>query len=144
MIMNHHFAISIGLVLFAISGCTSVQMAQKHMGAVELKGVVTDRSSVPYSGLSPAQYGSAVVAGGLLGVAVVTAIDSVSGNRGVSTVAVKVTVSLSLIIPTNVGYQAGECLKLFIDPLYRELLERQDVPSMSLPVNSTYIERIPC
>lgn len=111
---------------------------------MEMSGVVSDISSVSYAGLGAGQYAAATVAGGVAGVMLARTIDSQRGNRGVSSIVVAVSPLLSLTVPVNGQFKPGECVKLFIDPIYRDILSRKDVPIMSMPVGSTFVQRVVC
>ena len=130
--------------LFVAVGCASVEPERKPLNAMELSGVVSDATSVPYTGLSAGQYGAVYSAGGVAGVMVASRIDSQSGNRNVSSIVVAVSQSLSLTVPVEGSFKQGECVKLFIDPIYRDILSRKDVPVMSMAVGSTFVQRVAC
>lgn len=130
--------------VFLFCGCAVVELETKPTNAIELKGMIGDVSAVPYTGLSNAQSGAAYGVAGLSGVFFARALDSNTGNRGVSTVLVVISPQLSLILPLNKTFKMGDCVSLSIDPIYKELLERKDVPTMSLPVNAAFVQKVGC
>lgn len=138
----HIFVCFVSLVLF--SGCASVEPDKIPINAIEMTGVVSDISSVPYSGLDKGQRASVLVAGGISGVLLAGAIESQRGNRGVSSIAVRVSPKLALTVPVNGSFKQGECVRLFIDPIYKDLLLRDNVPVMSMAVGSTLVKRVAC
>jgi len=73
-----------------------------------------------------------------------SAFDSQRGNRGVSSLTVAVSPSLTLVVPVSRSYREGDCVQLSVDPLYRDVIARKDVPVMSMPVGSTFVERTHC
>lgn len=133
------------MVLTVLQGCASVvQPSEKPPNAIELPGVISQVSAPPYQGLSSVQQSSATVAGGYAGVLLANAIDARQGNRDVSSIVVSVSNTLSLTLPVSGTFQIGECVKLFVDPLFRELLNRKDVANMSMPTGSVFIQKSAC
>lgn len=128
-----------------LQGCASVvQPSEKPLNAIELTGVVSQVSAPSYQGLSSVQQGSATLAGGYAGVLLASAIDARQGNRDVSSIVVAVSNTLSLTLPVSGAFQTGECLKLFVNPLFREILNRKDVANMSMPTGSVFIQKSTC
>ena len=125
-------------------GCASVQPLEKPLGAIELLGRVTEVAGSPYYGLSAAQNAGAMVAGGYALTMLASAIDARSGNREVKSIVVTTSSSLSLTLPVNGHYQPGECVRLFVDSIFTDILSRQNLPNMSLPTGSTYIQKVAC
>ena len=133
------------MVLAGLQGCASVvQPSEKPSNAIELSGVISEVSASPYHGLSSVQQGSATLAGGSAGVMLANAIGAQQGNRDVSSILVKVSSALSLTLPVSGTFQPGECVKLFVDPMFRELLNRKDVANMSMPTGSAFVQKSSC
>jgi hypothetical protein len=139
------FVIAAWVAVAGLQGCASVvQPSEKPPNAIELPGVISQVSAPPYQGLSSVQQSSATVAGGYAGVLLANAIDARQGNRDVSSIVVSVSSTLSLTLPVSGTFQTGECVKLFVDPLFRELLNRKDVANMSMPTGSVFIQKSAC
>jgi hypothetical protein len=139
------FVIAACMALAGLQGCASVvQPSEKPPNAVEMSGVISGLSAPSYQGLSSAQQSSAALAGGYAGVLLANAIDARQGNRDVSSIVVTVSNTLSLTLPVTGTFQPGECVKLFVDPLFRELLNRKDVANMSMPTGSVFIQKSAC
>jgi hypothetical protein len=131
--------------LAGLLGCASVvQPSEKPPNAIEMSGVVSGLSAPAYPGLSSAQQSSAALAGGYAGVLLANAIGARQGNRDVSSIVVTVSNTLSLTLPVSGAFQPGECVKLFVDPLYKELLNRKDVANMSMPTGSVFVQKSGC
>jgi hypothetical protein len=139
------FVIAACMALAGLQGCASVvQPSEKPSNAIEMSGVISGLSAPSYQGLSSAQQSSAALAGGYAGVLLANAIDARQGNRDVSSIVVTVSNTLSLTLPVNGTFRPGECVKLFVDPLYKELLNRKDVANMSMPTGSVFIQKNAC
>lgn len=139
------FFVAAWVALAGLQGCASVvQPSEKPPNAIELSGVVSQVSAPPYHGLSSVQQSSATLAGGYAGVLLANAIDARQGNRDVSSIVVSVSNTLSVALPVSGAFQSGECVKLFVDPLYEELLNRKDVANMSMPTGSVFVQKSAC
>lgn len=133
------------IALAGLQGCASVvQPSEKPPNAIELSGVVSEVSASPYYGLSSVQQSSATLAGGSAGVMLANAIGAQQGNRDVSSIVVTVSNILSLTLPVSGTFRSGECVKLFVDPMFRELLNRKDVANMSMPTGSAFVQKSSC
>lgn len=84
------------------------------------------------------------MAAGYAGVLLANAIDARQGNRDVSSIVVSVSNTLSLTFPVSDAYAPGECVKLFVDPMFRDLLNRKDVANMSMPTGSAFVQKSSC
>lgn len=142
--ISRAFCLAVCILLAGLQGCASVQPSEKPLNAIELSGAVSEVSASPYHGLSSAQQSSATLAGGYAGVMLANAIGAQQGNRDVSSILVKVSNTLSLTLPVNGAFLPGECVKLFVDPMYRELLNRKDVANMSMPTGSVFVQKSSC
>lgn len=133
------------IALAGLQGCASVvQPSEKPPNAIELSGVVSEVSASPYYGLSSVQQSSATLAGGSAGVMLANAIGAQQGNRDVSSIVVTVSNILSLTLPVSGTFRSGECVKLFVDPMFRELLNRKDVANRSMPTGSAFVQKSSC
>ena len=131
-----------------VVGCATAPRVEPQAiapGAIQYRGVVSSASEVPPARAlgdvtntpSMALFGPLVA----LGAGSASARDE---TRGINTIVVALSSVLSLSVPVNQTFKSGECVKLFIDPMLKDILARKDVPVMSMPVGSTHVQKDAC
>jgi hypothetical protein len=136
------------MVSATLCGCAApkpVESKEIPAGSIEFRGVVSAASDVPAArALGDVSYQPAMAVAGPLGALAAGVSAARDETRGINTIVVAVSPTLSLSVPVNQTFQRGDCVKLNVDPSLKDLLARTDVKVMSMPVGSTHVQRSSC
>ncbi|MCZ2498109.1 hypothetical protein GN316_15190 [Xylophilus sp. Kf1] len=129
---------TLGLICFLLFsyGCANIELSTKPKNSLEISGVVTERLAVP-------NYGPTNASSAAIGIGPSLLANSVSMEIEAKLLTVRISRELSFTIPTRQYISTGTCIKLFIDPLYKDIVQKGS-GVMSMPINAVFIERADC
>ena len=117
-------------LLIFMTACATIDPKERPKDASELIGVVSGDPANARNELSRA-FGDS---------------NDFLAMESAAKAAVSVAVSdkLTLIVPSSKEFRLGDCVRLFVDPLYKTLVTTTSNPDMTMPVGSALIEKRPC